>query len=68
MAEHERECVRAHMFKLLWKKPHQSGSAVLTGVSFIITESAQAAVLAPTAPGVSAAAEVKCEGGSGQEK
>ncbi|KAB1262612.1 hypothetical protein Cadr_000021276 [Camelus dromedarius] len=42
--------------------------AELTGVSFIVTESPRAAGLVPAAPGVSAAAEAKREGGSGHKR
>lgn len=48
--DHERECVQAHMFQILLKKSQQSGSAGLAGVSFVITEAAQAATPARAAP------------------
>lgn len=48
--DHERACVQAHMFQILLKKPQQSGSAGLAGVSFVITEAAPAATPAGAAP------------------
>lgn len=68
LADHECECARAHIFQILLKKPQQSGSAGLTGVSFVIAEAARAGTVAPSVLGASAAVEVKCRGGSGCEK
>lgn len=68
LADHESDCVHAHMFRILLKKPCHSGSTLLTGVSFIITEPAQTAALTSAVPGASEAAEAKCEGGSGHNR
>lgn len=52
--------VPAHMFEILLKKPHQCGSAGLTGDVLHCDRGSGAAALVPAAPGASAASEGKC--------